>query len=197
MFKIGMIHGRFQPFNLGHFQYLKAALHCSKELIVGITNPDPTLTGKDDSDSHRHHPDANPFPYYLRMKMIQNSVFMDKEIRCHIRHITVIPFPINKPNLWAYYIPQNGIVQIMNTLDEWDHRKKKMFIERGFQVHVLGHGRYRLDDGTELSSTIIRKAINSKTSWHDKVPDGTKEVLDNWLSNRIEQIFHNLPENRA
>ena len=40
--KRGMIHGRFQPFHLGHLEYLQGAAAQSDEVWVGITNPDPT-----------------------------------------------------------------------------------------------------------------------------------------------------------
>ena len=189
MFKVGMIHGRFQPFCLGHFEYLKSALECSEKLIVGITNPDPSQTDENESDSHRHKPDANPFPYFLRVKMIQKAVLIDQKISHRYNDITIVPFPINKPRLWEHYIPLKAAVQIMNILDPWDNVKQKMFIETGYQVHILGHGRYRLIDGTPISGTFIRHAILSETDWRDKVPNGTNIVLENWLSNNIEAIF--------
>ena len=37
-----MIHGRFQPFHLGHLEYLAGAASEADEVWVGITNPDPT-----------------------------------------------------------------------------------------------------------------------------------------------------------
>ena len=41
----GMIHGRFQPFHLGHLEYLRGAAERCDEVFVGITNPDPTGSG--------------------------------------------------------------------------------------------------------------------------------------------------------
>ena len=46
----GMIHGRFQPFHLGHLEYLKGAAERSDEVFVGITNPDPAHVKPEASD---------------------------------------------------------------------------------------------------------------------------------------------------
>lgn len=35
--RYGMIHGRFQPFHNGHWQYARAALARCDVLIIGIT----------------------------------------------------------------------------------------------------------------------------------------------------------------
>src|SRR5271157_2724240 len=185
MFTIGMIHGRFQPFHMGHFLYLKDALIHSQKLIVGITNPDPSLTNFTESDSHRHELDANPFPYYLRMKMIQKSISMDTEIRERINDITIVPFPINKPETWQYYIPPKNIIQIMNLIDPWDRVKKEMFEKNGYQVYVLGDNRHQIDN-KPISGTIIRKNIKENEPWGGKVPPGTKYVLENWLKGKVD-----------
>ncbi|HEV8713189.1 MAG TPA: adenylyltransferase/cytidyltransferase family protein [Candidatus Binatia bacterium] len=58
-----MIHGRFQPFHCGHLQYALAALARCDHLIVGITNPDPSLIVAEASDPERHHPAANIFTF--------------------------------------------------------------------------------------------------------------------------------------
>ncbi len=44
--RYGMVHGRFQPFHLGHLEYTLKALACSQTLIVGITNPTPPRSPK-------------------------------------------------------------------------------------------------------------------------------------------------------
>jgi len=58
-----MIHGRFQPFHLGHLEYLKGAAERSEAVFVGITNPDPTRIREESSDPLRHLPESNPFTY--------------------------------------------------------------------------------------------------------------------------------------
>ncbi|HKZ85567.1 MAG TPA: adenylyltransferase/cytidyltransferase family protein [Anaerolineae bacterium] len=174
MLEIGMIHGRYQPFHNGHFEYLVQALGCVKKLIVGITNPDPGYTKQVESDSHRHLPGANPFSYYLRMRMIQNSILSDDKLQERYPDVIVTPFPINMPECWKHYILSDA-VQIMRILDPWDQEKQKLFQTYGFQVVVL-EGK-RVASGTE-----IRKDIDSGgKDWRQKVPLGTLEVLERWL----------------
>jgi nicotinamide-nucleotide adenylyltransferase len=182
MLEIGMIHGRYQPFHNGHFEYLMQASNYVKKLIVGITNPDPGYTKEVDSDSHRHLPEANPFSYYLRMRMIQKSILCNDSLRERYSDILITPFPINTPEYWKYYIPMDGVVQIMRLLDPWDKEKQKLFQDRGFKVMVL--------EGKRLASGIkIRKDISSGgQSWRQEVPLGTVDVLDHWLRQRAEDV---------
>ena len=54
---LGMIHGRFQPFHLGHLAYLRAAAKRAERLLVGITNPDRARTLAEPADPRRHLPE--------------------------------------------------------------------------------------------------------------------------------------------
>ncbi len=175
MIETGMIHGRFQPFHNGHFKYLKKALEFANKLIIGITNPDPGFTTEVTSDSHRHLPDANPFSYYLRMQMIQNTILADNMLRERFFDVMIVPFPINKPEFWEYYIPMDDLVQLMVILDPWDEEKRNMFQNHGFEVIALEGER-------SVSGTEIRHNVYSgNKTWHEKVPLGTLEVLESWL----------------
>lgn len=178
----GMIHGRFQPFHNGHFRYLKNALDCAGKLIVGITNPDPGSTAKVESDSHRHKPDANPFSYFHRMRMIQKSILLDETIKNRYSDIIITPFPINSPENWKYYIPLHNVVQLMIILEPWDEEKQKLFKSHGFEVYTLNGSRF--ENGAEHSGTNVRQCIFNNKPWDHKVPKGTKEVLDKWLQKK-------------
>ena len=69
-----MIHGRFQPFHLGHLEYLKGAAAHSDEVWVGITNPDPTRVKPEPADPLRHLPESNPYTYADRLLMVKAAV---------------------------------------------------------------------------------------------------------------------------
>ncbi|MHA2009472.1 MAG: nicotinate-nucleotide adenylyltransferase, partial [Promethearchaeota archaeon] len=43
-YDLGVIHGRFQVLHNDHIKYLMAGKKLCKYLVVGITNPDPSLT---------------------------------------------------------------------------------------------------------------------------------------------------------
>lgn len=175
MINIGMIHGRFQPFHLGHFDYLKSALEYVNELVIGITNPDPVLTSKVNSDSHRHLPDANPFSYFLRLKMIQASILFNEELCDRYKDVMIVPFPVNNPDIWKYYIPMEDTTQIIRIFDPWDEEKKQLFRKSDFDILEL--------DGKRLTSgSEIRKDIFSENGhWQSKVPEGTRKVIKTWL----------------
>jgi len=165
-----MIHGRFQPFHNGHFDYLVQALAKVQYLVVGITDPDPTSVAEVGSDSHRHLQDANPFSYYSRLQMITKSVLLYDNICERLTDITIVPFPIHFPSLWKEYVPPN-VVQLIRLIDPWDKKKQQMFLEYGFDVIIL--------DGTRLvSGTEIRKYIFSNNPiWRQKVPHGSQKII--------------------
>jgi nicotinamide-nucleotide adenylyltransferase len=171
----GMIHGRFQPFHNGHFDYLQQAFDQVNELIIGITNPDPTMIAEVTSDIHRHLPDANPFSYYQRAEMIRRSILLEPRIRDRIGNILIVPFPINRPELWKYYLPMQDTVQFMRILDSWDEQKCEMFRREGFRVEILEAK--RVTSGTEIRAEMT----NHESAWQNKVPRGTQDVLDNLI----------------
>ena len=173
---IGMIHGRFQPFHNGHFLYLKKALAASSKVIVGITNPDPQLTLQVTTDNHRHSPEANPFSYFDRMRMILQSILLDPETYSRKDDIFITPFPVNLPDRWKWYIPMKGVMQFMVIIDSWDEEKKTMFNNYGFPVKLLEHTRL-LIDGAPLCATLIRQYIQEKKAIDKYVPEGTMQIL--------------------
>ena len=64
--KTGIVCGRFQPLHLGHIHdYILPALKVCDELIIGITNPDPSLTKVEQEDLKRSKKESNPFTFYV------------------------------------------------------------------------------------------------------------------------------------
>lgn len=170
MKKIGMIHGRFQPFSIGHMAYLKEALKDEDEIIIGITNP--MMEEYEIVDSHRHLDISNPYTYYQRLKMIKNSILCDKEINNRYNDIVIVPFPINKPEYWHFCIPDN-VTQYINILDAWDEKKSSVFIKNGFSVKELNMPRI-------TSATEIRKMISEgNILWKYLVPEGCYKIIVN------------------
>lgn len=174
MVDLGMIHGRFQPFHNGHFAYLKVALAESNKLLVGITNPYPAVIYQDDSDTHRHTSVSNPFSFYLRMRMVQESILRDPDLRDKYDDITIVPFPINRPELWKYYIPFMKATQFIRVNELWDKLKKETFEDYGFDVIDLP--KEQVTSGTKVRCLLN----NSDPSWQKHVPEGTKRVLEEW-----------------
>lgn len=169
-----MIHGRFQPFHIGHLDYLIKALEVTENsLIVGITNPYPELILKEPSDDHRHLVQANPFSFFQRYSMIRESILKEASLEKYFTKISIIPFPIHHVDLWKYFIPMNT-VQVMSVFEEWDIEKKKRFEQYGFKTHLLECQRL-------ISGTLVRKKIANSNNSHEYeklIPAGTRSILD-------------------
>lgn len=162
----GMIHGRFQPFHLGHLEYLRGAAARSDEVWIGITNPDPTRIKEEPSDPLRHLPESNPFTYAERLLMVTEAA-RDEGIDAHI-----IPFPVNEPELWHAYVPRDA-VQFIRHFSAWGGTKIERLRSAGYEVVVLDEGAEK-----EISGVDVRAALRSGRDWRALVPPGVARVIE-------------------
>lgn len=166
---IGMIHGRLQPFHNGHLRYLRDALaHTRLCLLVGVTNPDiESQSVPDPSDRHRHTPEANPFSFVDRARMVSRSVELD--LRHHgLPIVLAVPFNVHASESWGW-IPRETW-QFVNVLEPWDQVKVSRFKEHGFRVSEIPHER-------EISGTDVRAMLQENVDISSYVPRGTMEIL--------------------
>lgn len=133
MTKMGAVCGRFQILHCEHLKYILAAKEKCEHLIVGITSPDSSVSPMESADENRGKPESNPCTYYERMKMAER-VLIEAGI-CR-DEFDIVPFPIGKPELLKYYIPQNTHIYV-TILDEWGHCKKDRLQGLGYRVEVL------------------------------------------------------------
>lgn len=164
----GMIHGRFQPFHLGHLEYLRGAAERSGEVFVGITNPDPTRVRPEPSDPLRHLPESNPWTYSERLLMVKAAA---TELRLELSRVHVIPFPVNEPELWPAYVPE-GVTQYIRLFSEWGGTKVDRMREAGYEVVVLDEGAEKQVSGAE-----VREALRAGGEWESLVPRGVAQVI--------------------
>jgi nicotinamide-nucleotide adenylyltransferase len=164
----GMVHGRFQPFHSGHLEYLKGAAARCEEVFVGITNPDPARIRPEASDPLRHLPESNPFTYVERLLMIKAAA-LDAEI--DLSRLHVIPFPVNEPELWHAYVPED-VVQFIRLFSDWGGTKLERLREAGYEVVVLDEG-----SSKEISGADVRAALREGGDWESLVPKGVAAVL--------------------
>jgi nicotinamide-nucleotide adenylyltransferase len=164
----GMVHGRFQPFHSGHLEYLKGAAARCEEVFVGITNPDPARIRPEASDRLRHLPESNPFTYVERLLMIKAAA-LDAEI--DLSRLHVIPFPVNEPELWHAYVPED-VVQFIRLFSDWGGTKLERLREAGYEVVVLDEG-----SSKEISGADVRAALREGGDWESLVPKGVAAVL--------------------
>jgi nicotinamide-nucleotide adenylyltransferase len=163
-----MIHGRFQPFHNGHLEYLKGAAGRCNEVFVGITNPDPLRVKPEDSDPLRHLPESNPYTYVERLLMVKAAA-ADGGVEPTRLH--VIPFPVNEPELWSAYVPED-VVQFIRLFSDWGGTKLERLREAGYEVVVLDEGA-----GKEISGVEVRKALREGGDWEALVPAGVATLL--------------------
>jgi nicotinamide-nucleotide adenylyltransferase len=163
-----MIHGRFQPFHLGHLEYLRGAAERSDEVWVGITNPDPARVKPEASDPLRHLPESNPWTYAERMLMVKAAA---SDLELDLARVHVIPFPVNEPELWPAYVPE-GMTQYIRLFSEWGGTKLDRLREAGYEVVVLNEGAEK-----EISGADVRRALHEGSGWEALVPPGVARVI--------------------
>src|SRR5262245_5035482 len=164
----GMIHGRFQPFHLGHLEYMRGAAERCDELWVGITNPDPARVLPEASDPARHLPEPNPYSYDERLLMVKAAA---ADLGLDPDRLHVVPFPVNEPALWSAYVPE-GITQYLRLFSEWGGEKSERLRAAGYEVVILDQGAVK-----ELSGADVRAAMRSGAEWKSLVPQGVARVL--------------------
>src|SRR5207247_1713050 len=83
----------------------------------------------------------------------------------------VIPFPINEPELWRAYVPED-VVQFIRLFSDWGGTKLERLREAGYEVVVLDEGAAK-----ELSGADVRAALREGGDWQRLVPPGVAALL--------------------
>ncbi|MDZ7761800.1 MAG: nicotinate-nucleotide adenylyltransferase [Desulfovermiculus sp.] len=148
----GVIHGRFQVLHNDHLAYLLAGKAECGHLVVGITNPDPSLTARDDSDPERSDPRANPLSFYQRLLLVKCAL-VDADLA--ETDFSITPLPINFPEHYTIYVPMQATF-FLTIYDEWGRHKLIFFQSLGLQTRVLWE---RTTETKGLSSSHIRQAM--------------------------------------
>ena len=169
----GIIHGRFQALHNDHLVYLLAGLALCRHLVVGITNPDPFLTRDDNADRKRSSPSANPLTYYERYVTVRAVL---AEAGVESSRFSVVPFPINIPELYRYYVPLDALF-FLAIYDEWGKKKLELFRSLGFKTHVL---REVPESQKGISASDIRSRMVRGESWEDVVPPSVALLMKKW-----------------
>lgn len=178
----GVIHGRFQPLHLDHITYLLAGKQWCDHLVVGITNPDPTLTGHDSADPLRSDPAANPLTYFERYQLVRAALCAAGVPESDF---SLVPFPINNPELYHYYVPMDAPFYV-TIYDDWGRRKVELLQSRGLQPVVLWE---RPRDMKGITGKQVRTLMARNEPWEHLVPHSSAELLKKWdIPARIRAI---------
>ena len=169
----GVIHGRFQILHNDHLAYLLAGKTECEHLVVGITNPDPSLTARDDSNLERSDPRANPLTFYERLLLVKCALV---DAGLGESDFSITPLPINFPEYYSLYVPMQATF-FLTIYDEWGRRKLEHFLSLGLKTRVLWE---RTPEAKGLSGQDIRQAMAADQPWEHFVPESTVVLLKAW-----------------
>lgn len=166
----GMVHGRFQPFHNDHLDYVKKALARCEHLIIGITNPDPETIQEEETSSHRHKNESNPFTFFQRITMIR-ATLVDEGVP--LERFSFVPFPIHHPDKWRFYLPNpDKVTLFIRVFSDWEQTKVDRFRENCWTVEILDPG-----DQKGIEATDVRDRFGANGNWEELVPRAVAEVI--------------------
>ncbi len=181
----GVIHGRFQILHNDHLAYLLAGMALCRHLVVGITNPDPRLTKDESADPKRSSPAANPLTYFERYLMVRSAL---EETGIEPSRYSVVPFPINMPELYRYYVPLDALF-FLSIYDDWGRQKLNYFTTLGLATHVL---RKVPPSEKGLSASDIRRRMTRNEPWQELVPPAVASLIQQWAIPRRLQAMEKI-----
>lgn len=180
---VASIHGRFQPFHLGHLEYALEAFKRYEHIYVGITQfrqrrlvqVEPGLA------VHRAVPESNPLSYFERAVLI-DSVLRNEGIEAD--RFEIVPFPIEDPTELPEFIG-TGIPALTTTYDDWNLRKIELLRSVGYEVVNL----WTRDRKQYVGSEVRDKLVAGDESWRSLVPGAVANLLDEWrIADRLRRL---------
>lgn len=169
MIRLGCIHGRFQPFHNGHYEYMLGALARCERLFIGITQFEPLINDVG-SPAHRISVFDNPFSYWERVEIIRSVVRASK---IDGDRIEVVPFPIHTPSSIKNFVPAKSVM-FTTIYEQWNHEKIGRLKAQGFDVEVLWERKHKAYEGK-----LVRNALRQNDeTLRSMLPPGAIEVIE-------------------
>lgn len=148
------------------------------ELVIGITNPDPVSWQEHPASSHRHRPDANPFTYWERHRMIESALrecLLTRDTTDAVRKVIIVPFPLDRPEAWFDYIPQDTR-QFVRAFSPWERSKAEALSAGGYEVTLL-----------EGDAQTVVRASDIRARWRDL--DAVRADLPDSIAREVERLL--------
>jgi nicotinamide mononucleotide adenylyltransferase len=95
---------------------------------------------------------------------------LDAELE--LDRVHVIPFPVNEPELWPAYVPED-VTQFIRLFSDWGGTKLDRLREAGYEVVVLDAGAEKAISGAD-----VRAALRENSDWEALVPPRVAVVLN-------------------
>ncbi len=161
---IGAVHWRFQPLHNWHLhEYILPAMKLCDFLYIWITNPDLSYFKHTSSAPHRSDIENNPRTYRERVEMIKWSLI---ECGIPLTKFTIVPFPIQEPQLIYSYVPKESIFY-MTIFDERWKEKEQLLTRQWLNVKILVNAPL---DKKSTCSTDIRGLLRTNSDREKYVP---------------------------
>jgi nicotinamide-nucleotide adenylyltransferase len=187
---VGVVHGRFQVLHHDHLAYIRAGRARCRHLVIGITNPDPTLTRAERADPARGAPLANPLTYFERQMLLRAAL---DAAGIPPVELSVVPLPISCPDLYRYYVPPDA-VHFLTIYDDWGREKLARFERLGLRTELLWQ-RPAAEKGQTASE--IRARMLRGEPWGEFVAPGTRALLEAWRIPQRLQALRSAAEGRG
>ena len=169
--------GKFQPFHNDHLAYVLAAFDVGERVIVGITNPDVSMTRYEEADPKRSLPESNPFSYYERYRMIEESL---SDCRLPRDRFDIVPFPVNRLELLPSYLPKNAVILVTLYADDpWLVERQAKLKAAGWSTYVLWERPAKV-----LTASSVRELIREGGEWESFVPAAVGRIVKNITNER-------------
>jgi nicotinamide-nucleotide adenylyltransferase len=172
---LSCVTGRFQPVHRQHLELFLEALGTSERLIVAITNPDPGTRAARPESAHRHLPEANPFTYYERLRLVRAALAGAGITEASV---DVVPFPIHHAEVWPHYVPL-GAIHLVRVSSAWEEAKARELEAAGYPVRVIRGGEH-----ARLSGTEVRRALREGGQWREMLPGSVVPLVERLLADR-------------
>jgi nicotinamide-nucleotide adenylyltransferase len=92
------------------------------------------------------------------------------------QEFSLVPFPVNRPDLYQFYVPLDGTF-FLTIYDDWGRRKKEMFASAGLKIEVLWE---KPPEQKGLLAADIRKRMAQGEKWETMVPPAVAKRMHEW-----------------
>jgi len=164
------MHGRFQPFHIGHVHYVKLCLDRAEHVVIAGANPDVQAQSEFLSDGQRPKAGASPFTFCECVRIINESM---RGAGVSMERYTITPFPIDDLSAVHSYLPEGTPVYMRNR-GAWSVMKKEMFEKAGCMVELIDN--HQLLD---VSASEVRRRLEEGENWRELVQARAVAVIEN------------------
>jgi nicotinamide-nucleotide adenylyltransferase len=141
-----MAHGRFQPFHLGHSEYLALVAARARHVLVGITDG----AVAEAADPRRHLLASNPYSFAEREAMVRAAA---ADVGIARDRLEVLSLDIARPDRWPERL-RRGTVHYLRVFDAWGAEKYERLTTAGLDVRVLQPGARKSISGCEVRALL-------------------------------------------